>query len=765
MSIRENPTAFLNPEAMKVIMTADQLDLPPPMDARNDQPLEMAAGERYQIYSADRLRVGRYVVRSWTYDDQFGALAIMENMLSQSAAYLTTSQIVFLEKHRRLRPDTGQRHNDNAPGAAFRIPDAQQEKGARYLGYVNACFVASDQVGKPLTRGLIEFAVKQHATLIADKKPPCFNTVKRKIAQYCDGAFDPLVAIVPKLSSGNRTDRFCPQIEELLADAVEVACRLKSGDWKDAKEAFRDLLRLPENDYLRAITHNDKGRFFRPGDRTFQRRFGSVDKVQKALWRHGPAYAKKHFDIYLRQALPDHPLDIVDCDFTPIDVIVVDDERPIIYGRPHIIVFRDRKSGSFLGYSVSFKGATFETFLEGLKMAIMPKDMSQYPGLEWKQYGTFLRLGVDNDMALINDHVRFTLSQLGIQLVEYRPGHPWEKGAMERLFRILNQDAIHNLPGATMSKPADRDKFLEVNANVPKITLSELNHFLTHYICGDYHVSAHKGLGILRTLDGVPNQIWEQGIRHAKQRRPTDPDILVRAMGNVADVTIHNGSIRWDNLIYTHPDLIVVQADARNKTAVPGVNTTTYKAWRDPADLGEIHVLDHHNDRVIIVPIQSIDAWYAKGLRLYQHTQIVKFNLENGRDARDFEGAYDSFSRRLAEINNVRTSKRTRQALARFHAKASKKFVRSRVIEVDHNDPSGAGHMQLTGPGPSIGEANPASLVPQAPTMATPPFSPDTKPRTDRRPSAPDDGRKYDLDLSEDDDDITKLFGDKDNTK
>ena len=144
MSIRENPTDFLNPEAMQLIMTANQLDLPPAESSRHHQPYEMAVGERYQLYSADRLRVGHYIVRAWSMDDCFGALVTMDNIISQSSVHLTTSQLVFLEKHRRLRPQNGKRHNDNAPGAAFKLSQAEQAKGARYIGYIEACLSSAE---------------------------------------------------------------------------------------------------------------------------------------------------------------------------------------------------------------------------------------------------------------------------------------------------------------------------------------------------------------------------------------------------------------------------------------------------------------------------------------------------------------------------------------------------------------------------------------------------------------------------------------------
>ncbi len=765
MSLRENPTAFLDPDARQLIMAASELDLPHPEDARSHQAYLMAVGERYKLYSADRLRVGHYMVRSVSEDDRFGAVITMDNIISQSTVHLTVSQLVFLEKHRRLRPDNG-KPRDDGTGAAFKLSEAGEAKAKRYIGFVEACLKAANDLDKPLRRSLIEAATASHAALTGDVRPS-YNTMRTKIDQYCNHSFDVASAVAPKTSSGNRTDRFSDRIEELLADAVEDTWKLKTGDWKNTKAFFEKALKQPRNAVLLEHAYDKQGVLVSPSDRTIQRRLGAVDKVQRTVWRHGAAYAKKHFDIYMRQALPDHPLDIVDVDFTPVHVIVIDDERPIIYGRPHIIAFRDRATGSILGYAVSFKGATFEAFLEALKMAIMPKDMSRHPGLQWKQYGTFVRLGVDNDMALINDSVRWTLSQLGIQLVEYRPGHPWEKGGIERLFRTLNQDVFHSLPGATMSNVVEREKF-ELDSNVPKITLSELNDFITHYICGEYHVSKHKGLGMLRSQDGVPNQLWDEGIKKAKQRRPFDQDALTRAVGNISQVTIQKGSVRWDNLTYTHPDLLVVHADARNKTAVPGVNTTTYKAWRDPSDLGEIHLFDHHNNRVVHVPIQPIEEWYAKGLRLYQHKKVMEYQKEKGLQPTDFRGAFEGFAEKLKEINAIRTTKRTRQALARLHATATRKYARSRVVEVDHSDPAGAAPMDFESYEPVKAKKEkpaPKSPPPQEEKPVPDPFEAEAA-KEKAKATVQETGQKYgNLNIDDDDDDLFGDRGNKDGTQ
>ncbi len=756
MSFREHPGAFLTAESLPLVASADELDLPPPESGKYQQRYDIAAGTRFNIWSADRMKVGYYSVRSCLKDDRFGMLVSMDNIVTQSTLHLTVSQLVFLEAHRRLRQDNGRPLNDNAPGAAFRISETRLMRSKFYLSYVQAILQASEEEGVEPKRGLIERVAKAHAIQRGDQEVPSYNTLRIKIDEYLQNPSDPLLALAPSVSSGNRRTCFGSHVEELMADAVEKACRLDKGDWRDAKMFFVASLHERKNEHMLKELCNEKGALLQPSDRTFQRRLAAIDKFQKTLWRHGAAYARRKFNLYVTQALPEHPLDVVDVDFTPIEIIVIDPERPIIYGRPHLIVFRDRKTGSILGYSVSFMGASFEHFIEGLVHAISPKDLSRYPGLEWKQYGTFRRLGVDNDMAFINESARESLAQLGIQLVEYRPGHPWEKGAVERLFQTLNQGIIHNLPRSTKGGPKEMATFAEKNPDLPMLTLSELNEFITRYICSDYHVNPHKGLGMLRTLDGIPNQLWDEGISHAHARRPLDPDVVTRMIGNTKDVTVRQGCVRWDNLIYCHPDLVVLQAEAQNRTAVPGVQSTKYKAWRNPSDLGQIYLLNHHTGQVIEVPVQEADAWYAKGLRLYQHTKVMQYLKEKNRDSRDFQSAYNDFANKLEEINRIRVNKRTRQQLAKFHAVATKKYRRTRIVEIDHDDPAGSVPLELF---PTSSEQRSAQVVVPTPVTVT---RPTTSPAPDSAEINQEDGRKYTLDLSQDDDDISHLLKRKD---
>ncbi|OWK23998.1 hypothetical protein AJ87_26915 [Rhizobium yanglingense] len=109
---------------------------------------------------------------------------------------------------------------------------------------------------------------------------------------------------------------------------------------------------------------------------------------------------------------------------------VYDDERGIGFGRPDLVLFRDRHSGIVIGWGYQLGPPSLETFLEGLLHAILPKDAGDLPpGVSYPWHGLPIMLGVDNAKHLIGMPAREAAIELGFQITPYRPGHPWEKGA------------------------------------------------------------------------------------------------------------------------------------------------------------------------------------------------------------------------------------------------------------------------------------------------------------------------------------------------
>jgi transposase InsO family protein len=107
------------------------------------------------------------------------------------------------------------------------------------------------------------------------------------------------------------------------------------------------------------------------------------------------------------------------------------------------------------------------------------------------------KLYADNGGPFITEHLRIVCANLGIRLIHSKPGQPWSRGKVERMFRTVQQDfeAALRLPGQGVG------------------SLDELNGKLATWLQEVYHPRNHQGIGespqerfnrsipLLRTLD------------------------------------------------------------------------------------------------------------------------------------------------------------------------------------------------------------------------------------------------------------------------
>ncbi len=57
-------------------------------------------------------------------------------------------------------------------------------------------------------------------------------------------------------------------------------------------------------------------------------------------------------------ALPDRPYESVEVDHCKLDIRVIDDAG-LVYGRPDLIIFRDRATAMILGYGLGFEEPSY----------------------------------------------------------------------------------------------------------------------------------------------------------------------------------------------------------------------------------------------------------------------------------------------------------------------------------------------------------------------------------------------------------------------
>ena len=655
-----------------------------------------------------------------------------------SIVFLTDEAIAFLMRKGEFRI------THDSTGALVRqkvspleLTDEQAKECARRREYVEAC------KGLPRSQPAFDDKIKDvwdaRSMAHRDEAKPCWRTVLRWVDRWNDVAHPTDADLRDDPNQGKRGSRLESRIGAAIEHGAKEALKSAKGTGEDALDHARIYLE-EHHPELVAIDLD-------PFLRTVQRRMADMNRYEADVLTFGERSAGRRHRRSYTPKRADLPLEWVDCDHTPSDVLLCDVKREIIFGTADIITFRDRCTGTPMGLGIGFELPSYSSFLAGLSHAIYPKDLSEYPNIRnpWYGYGRFKRLGVDNALHLIGHNITNAAAGLNMEKCEFRPGEPWLKGALEKLQGDINRAVSHKLPGAKFSNIEERKKFEEM-ADKPLATVQELRGFLTHHICDEYNVNPHRGLGFLDTIEDIPKRLWDERIDEVGIDDLPSEDEFIALAGDMDRRTINARGIRWDYIRYQSPDLAILQTNPRHRAGVeddwrPGAkhHGTKYKVMRAPWDLGHIYVINPYPEgpRAIKVPATRQD--YAAGLTLYQHRVFIRNANKKLLDA--LEDAVDELMRAGSVVSEytramfaMRRQKRVERTLGRFMDEGRRQHERSVVTTAPYSREMSRDLLDVTAR-PAL--PPPATVNPNTPhpTRAQPP-----EPGTEAEPILTGDG-------------------------
>jgi putative transposase len=257
-----------------------------------------------------------------------------------------------------------------------------------------------------------------------------------------------------------------------------------------------------------------------PNYRTIRARVGELDLKVSLQKREGAKKAREQVGrVSISSLRPESPMELIQIDHTPVDVIVVDQEQRLPIGRPWLTLAIDVSTRMVAGFHISLWPPSTVSLCLALSHAVLPKDSwladRELPNLEWPTGGLPHSIHVDNAREFHSDVLVRGCEEYGIQL-EHRPvGRPHFGGHIERLIGTM-MGAVHLLPGTTFSS-ADQKGAYESEKHA-LLTLPELERWLALQIAGVYHLSVHSALG------KTPMAAWQARISKAKAplRHPSD---------------------------------------------------------------------------------------------------------------------------------------------------------------------------------------------------------------------------------------------------
>jgi putative transposase len=409
----------------------------------------------------------------------------------------------------------------------------------------------------------------------------------------CQNAGGDLTALLPGRSNGGRAR---PRVET----AGEAVLR----------EIIRELYLKPQKPTAASVVREVTGRcaaqgLCPPSPATIRRRLKALPLAD--LRRRGEEHPEAK-PVHGHAPPARHPLDLVQVDHTPMDLIVVDpiDREPI--GRPWLTVAIDTYSRCIAGFYVTLEapGATSV----GLCLTHVAMDKAPWLAMRevaatWPVQGKPRRLGVDNGSEFHSQAFERGCAQHGIDIEWRPPGRPHFGGVIERVIGTL-MGLVHGLPGTTFSNVGQRGSYDSDKAAC--LTLEEVEHWLAVAVAKYYHQHPHEG------LDGqTPLRRWREGVTTLLTEGstvpvPRDPRAYLVDFLPVLRRSLQRNGITIDHLTY-FSSALRPWITARDR---PG----PLLIRRDPRDLSRVFVLDPRDDGYLEVPTRDLSR---PAISLWEH--------------------------------------------------------------------------------------------------------------------------------------------------
>lgn len=313
------------------------------------------------------------------------------------------------------------------------------------------------------------------------------------------------------------------------------------------------------------------------------------------------------------------PLDMVQIDHTPVDLILVDpiERRPI--GRPWITVAIDVFSRCIVGLHVTLDAPSATSV--GLCLAHVAADKRPWlqeigVDADWPITGRPRRIGVDNAKEFHSEALERGCAQHDIT-IDWRPlGRPQVGGVVERVIGTL-MELVHGLPGTTFSSVMQRGRYDSDKAAC--LTLAELERWLAVAIAKFYHLRPHAG------LDGdTPLRRYQEGVQAlaAEGRAPPTPRNPRAFLIDFLPVV--RRPLRRDGVVIDH---IHYFSNALKPWIERNDTPPRVLIRRDPRDLSRVHILDPDDGGYLEVPYREVSR---PPVSLWEH-RLARVRLRQQR--------------------------------------------------------------------------------------------------------------------------------------
>lgn len=386
-----------------------------------------------------------------------------------------------------------------------------------------------------------------------------------------------------------------------------------------------------------------------PARQTVLLRVNAVERARLIKARDGAKAAADRFRPVTTSYEAEYPLQVVQMDHTPVDIMIVDEYLRKPLGRPTLTLQIDVATRVIPGFYISMESPSATSVGMAIRHAVLSKVewlADRELTFAWPVFGLPEILHLDNASEFHSRALTRGCQQFGIEL-HYRPRRtPHYGGHIERLIGTTIGE-VHLLPGTTFSNVQEKGDYdAEGNACM---TLQEFERWFALQV-GIYHGTVHRAIGV------PPMTAWHegQGKRAAPIRLPADEERFLLDFLPFEMRRVRREGIKLFHVFYWHGALTALVANSDQK----------YPIKYNPLNLSAVY-LELTSGEHVTVPLRDKRR---PAITKFEHDHGLRALRERGRSAVDEQMLFEMVATQrrivLEAVTKTRGARRAAQRLA-----------------------------------------------------------------------------------------------------
>lgn len=494
---------------------------------------------------------------------------------------------------------------------------------------------------------------KKETIEIAENNQTHFTTLYRWINRYKETGL--LQSLVPLSSMRGPKGqvRIDEQSELITKHAIETMYLTKQK--LPVKSVYREIVKRCKNANVTA-----------PHENTVRKRIKQLSKEHIVAKRESRQIADRKYK-NTDGMFPEgtFPLDVVQIDHTPMDIILVDEVERKPIGRPYLTLAIDVYSRMVMGFYIALEAPSYFSVSQCLSNGILSKERYlQKIGVEgeWKIWGIPKSIHMDNAQEFRSEALKRFCEQYGITIMMRPVARPQFGGHIERLIGTTMKE-VHTLPGTTFSNIAQRGQYK--SDKEAAMTLGELERWMGEFIVNVYHKRVHSSINM------TPEEKFEEGVFgtdkfpgtglpfHVADEKRLRIDLLPGF-----ERTVQQHGVVIEKIKY-YSDVLRRWINSEDERGA--ARKFLFKI--DPRDISEIYFFDPELKEYFPVPYRTMSHPPISQWELREIYRRVKEKRKGKVDEFDIFDAYDRMEQIKIEAKTTTKSARRQESSKRVHEK------------------------------------------------------------------------------------------------